>query len=364
VVVLGALGASRELNTSDFDFELPPECIAQEPIEPRDHARLFVHWMGADRSAHLQVRDLPELLQAGDLCVFNNTRVLPARLLGRRASGGQAELLLIEARAELGSRVWRAMARPAARFHPGERVPFEAGQISVRMLQRVVQADGSLGPCWDVEFESATPIEQLLEAHGRMPLPPYIARPQQAQDRERYQTVYAREAGAVAAPTAGLHFTPALLAALEARGIERTELTLHVGLGTFLPVQVEQVDQHRMHSERFALSASTAQAIRTTRQRGGRVIAIGTTSVRVLETCVDAAGAVEARSGSTDIFLYPGRRLRATDALLTNFHLPKSTLLMLVSAMAGRERVLRLYREAIAEGYRFYSYGDALLLLP
>lgn len=352
------------MNTSDFDFHLPPERIAQVPIEPRDHARLFVHWIGSDRSEHRQVKDLPQLLQVGDLCVFNNTRVLPARLLGQRTSGGQAELLLIEARPELGARVWRAMARPAARFHPGERVSFEAGQISVILLQRVRQADGSLGPCWDVQFETETPVEQLLEAHGRMPLPPYIARPQQAQDRERYQTVYAREAGAVAAPTAGLHFTPALLAALDAQGIERTELTLHVGLGTFLPVQVEQLDQHRMHSERFDLSPATAQAIAATRARGGRVLAIGTTSVRVLETCVNAAGQVEARSGSTEIFLYPGRRLRATDALLTNFHLPKSTLLMLVSAMAGRERVLRLYQEAIREGYRFYSYGDALLLLP
>jgi len=347
---------------SDFDYELPEERIAQLPAEPRDSALLFVHRIGADASEHRRVRELAELLAPGDLLVLNDTRVLPARLLGRRASGGAFELLLLQPRAAL----WHALVRPAGRVREGERVELEGGALAARLVRRVA------GPEWEVELEPGAPgasVEDLLERHGRMPLPPYIRRDPAdarlaARDRERYQTVYARERGAVAAPTAGLHFTPELLAALESRGIERTHVTLHVGLGTFQPVTAERIEEHAMHSERFVLPDSAERAVRAARARGGKVVAVGTTSVRVLESCAVGDGLVRAQGGETRIFLKPGDRLRATDALLTNFHLPRSTLLMLVSAIAGRERILRLYREALAGPYRFFSYGDALLLLP
>jgi S-adenosylmethionine:tRNA ribosyltransferase-isomerase len=351
---------------SDFDYALPEERIAQVPAEPRDAALLFVHRMAADQSEHRHVRDLVELLAPGDLLVLNDTRVLPARLLGKRASGGKVELLLLEPCASGGAGVWRALVRPGGRMREGERVELENGALAARLLRRLD------GPEWEVEIElgdSGSSVEDLLERHGRMPLPPYIRRDAAdagagARDRERYQTVYARERGAVAAPTAGLHFTPGLLAALEQRGIQRTHVTLHVGLGTFQPVSAERIEDHAMHSERFVLPESAERAVRAARERGGRVVAVGTTSVRVLESCAIGGGLVRAGSGQTRIFLKPGDRLRATDALLTNFHLPRSTLLMLVSAIAGRERVLRLYAEALAGPYRFFSYGDALLLLP
>ncbi len=350
------------MKLSDFDYELPAERIAQVPVEPRDSALLFVHRIAADQSEHRRVRDLVELLSPGDLLVLNDTRVLPARLLGKRASGGKVELLLLEPR----SAVWRALVRPGGRLRPGERVEFEGGALAARLLRRLEGAE------WEVEVELPEPgarVEDLLERHGRMPLPPYIRRDAgdaelAARDRERYQTVFARERGAVAAPTAGLHFTRELLAALEQRGIPCTHVTLHVGLGTFQPVSAERVEEHVMHAERFVLPEAAARAVRTTRERGGRVVAVGTTSVRVLESCAIGDGLVRAGSGETRIFLKPGDRLRATDALLTNFHLPRSTLLMLVSAIAGRERILRLYAEALAREYRFFSYGDALLLLP
>jgi S-adenosylmethionine:tRNA ribosyltransferase-isomerase len=347
---------------SEFDYELPEERIAQSPAEPRDAARLFVHHIAADRSEHREVRDLAALLAPGDLLVLNDTRVLPARLLGRRASGGKLELLLLQPQAGL----WRALVRPAGRMRAGERVELEQGALRARLVRRLE------GPEWEVEIELAADgasVEELLERHGRMPLPPYIRRAAgdaslAARDRERYQTVYARERGAVAAPTAGLHFTPELLAALEARGIERTQVTLHVGLGTFQPVTAENVEEHVMHSERFVLPESAERAVRAARERSGRVVAVGTTSVRVLESCASGGGLVRAGKGETRIFLKPGDKLQATDALLTNFHLPRSTLLMLVSAIAGRERILRLYAEALAREYRFFSYGDAMLLLP
>ncbi len=350
------------MKLSDFDYELPEERIAQVPAEPRDSARLLVHRIAADQSEHRRVCDLPELLNPGDLLVLNDTRVLPARLLGKRSSGGQLELLLLEPCA--GG--WRALVRPGKRMREGERVELEHGALAARLLRRLE------GPEWEVEIErgpSGVSVEDLLERHGRMPLPPYIRRDPEddelaARDRERYQTVFARERGAVAAPTAGLHFTPGLLAALEQRGIQRTHVTLHVGLGTFQPVSVERIEEHVMHSERFVLPEAAERAVRAARERGGRVVAVGTTSVRVLESCAVGGGLVRAQSGETSIFLKPGDRLRATDALLTNFHLPRSTLLMLVSAIAGRERVLRLYAEALAREYRFFSYGDALLLLP
>jgi len=350
------------MKLSDFDYTLPQERIAQTPAEPRDSALLFVHRIAADQSEHRRVRDLVDLLEPGDLLVLNDTRVLPARLLGKRESGGTVELLLLEPSAS----VWRALVRPAGRMRVGERVEFEAGALHARLVRRLD------GPEWEVELEHRDPgasVEELLERHGRMPLPPYIRRDAAnsdltALDRERYQTVYARERGAVAAPTAGLHFTTELLAALERRGIERTHVTLHVGLGTFQPVKSERIEDHPMHAERFVLPETAERAVRAARERGGRVVAVGTTSVRVLESCASGDGLVRAGSGETRIFIKPGDRLRATDALLTNFHLPRSTLLMLVSALAGRERILRLYAEALAGPYRFFSYGDAQLLLP
>ena len=354
------------MKVSDFDYELPPERIAAHPAEPRDAARLLVHRRGADTSEHRRVRELTEVLEPGDLLVVNDTRVRSARLLGRRASGGAVELLLVD-RDAAGR--WRSLVKPAGRLRPGERLELEGGALVARLLERARTADGGLAPEWWLELEGDGDPEQLVERHGHMPLPPYILRargsqPDSPEDRERYQTVYAREPGAVAAPTAGLHFTPELLAALEARGVARASVTLHVGLGTFQALAVEDTDAHRMHSERYELSPETARAVAQTRARGGRVVAVGTTSVRVLESCADDEGRLRPGRGDTALFLVPGARFRVVDALLTNFHLPKSTLLMLVSAFAGRERVLRLYAEAILRGYRFYSYGDAQLYLP
>ncbi|MBK7643189.1 MAG: tRNA preQ1(34) S-adenosylmethionine ribosyltransferase-isomerase QueA [Planctomycetes bacterium] len=354
------------MKLSDFEYELPEERIAQSAAEPRDSARLFVHRIATDASEHAHVRDLGHYLSAGDLLVLNDTRVLPSRLFGRRASGGKLELLLLEPSATGAAAVWRALVRPGARMREGERVELEGGALAARLLRRLE------GPEWEVEIELGPAdacVEDLLERHGRMPLPPYIQREAGdvqlgAKDRERYQTVYARERGAAAAPTAGLHFTPELLAALEARGVELAHVTLHVGLGTFQPVAVERIEDHAMHSERYVLPEATQRAVRAARLRGGRVFAVGTTSVRVLETCAAGGGLVHAARGETRIFLKPGDRLQVVDGLLTNFHLPRSTLLMLVSALAGRERVLRLYAEALAASYRFFSYGDAMLFLP
>lgn len=349
------------MNVSAFDYELPAELIAQAPSQPRDAARLFVHDVARDESRHAHVRELDRLLRAGDLLIVNDTRVRGARLLGRRASGGAVELLLLE---RDGPQRWRALARPAGRLKPGETVELEGGELLARMLERD-------GEAWWLELSApragAEPLELTLERCGRAPLPPYIVRPRgvdpaREHDRERYQTVFARELGAIAAPTAGLHFTPELLERLQRAGIERASVTLHVGEGTFRPVTVEDTDAHVMHAERFALPAATVAAIERCRARRGRVVAVGTTSVRVLESCADANGVLRAGSGSTNLFLTPGATFRVVDALLTNFHLPRSTLLMLVSAFAGRERVLRLYAEAVASRYRFYSYGDALLL--
>lgn len=352
------------MNLSDFDYELPPELIAQHPAEQRDAARLLVHEVGKDRTELARVAELDSWLRRGDLLVLNDTRVLPARLHATRSSGGAVELLFAEPRAE---GAWCAMVRPAKKPKPGEVLSAAGGALRVRMIERLLDEDGSPGALWVVALESedGASVEALLEAHGQLPLPPYIARGEagEVEDRERYQTVYAREPGAVAAPTAGLHFTEALLERLGALGIESTTVTLHVGMGTFLPVAVEDLDQHRMHAERYVLSERAARAITACRERGGRVIAVGTTSVRVLESCASEEGQLAAGSGSTRLFIRPGYAFRAVDGLLTNFHLPKSTLLMLVSAFAGTERVRELYERAVAERLRFFSYGDAMLLL-
>jgi len=343
--------------TRDFDFELPEASIAQQAA-PRGTSRLLV--LDAEGAArHRQVGDLPGLLRRGDLVVVNNTRVLPARLFARRASGAALELLLVERRSE---REWDALAKPGKRARPGDRfalldpsTPAEptAPELTVEILAK--SDDGR----HRVRFSE--PIEPHLERLGHIPLPPYIKRPDDAADRERYQTVFSREPGAIAAPTAGLHFTPELLAALRARGIGVAEVTLHVGIGTFKPVTAELVHEHRMESERWEIPEATAEAIGATRAAGGRVVAIGTTVVRTLESAAQATGQIAPGSGRTALFITPGYPFRVVDVLFTNFHLPCSTLLMLVSAFAGRERVLAAYAEAVREGYRFYSYGDAML---
>ena len=354
------------MKITEFDYELPAGRIALEPARPRDAARLLVHEIASDSTRHQLVRDLDLVLAPGDLLVVNDTRVRAARLIGSRASGGQVELLLLEREPAITGGAWRALARPASRLRPGEEVALEGGALTARFLAR-----GPAGE-WRLELrgEAGGPAgEEEIERHGRMPLPPYLGRPRgddpwRELDRESYQTVFARERGAVAAPTAGLHFTPELALRLEQRGVSFARVTLHVGEGTFRPVTVEDTGEHRMHAERYELGEDAARAVNSCRARGGRVLAVGTTSVRVLETCAEDSGLVRAQRGETALFLVPGARFRAVDALLTNFHLPRSTLLMLVAAFAGRERVLRLYAEAIERGYRFYSYGDAMLLLP
>ncbi len=363
------------MKVSDFEYDLPEDRIAHDPIEPRDAARLLVHDVPNDATRHGIVRDLPQLLSERDLLVVNDTRVVPARLRGRRASGGAIELLVlkpVERASSFGGTCVSALAKPGRRIKLGERFDLEGGRLHGWAVERTRQDDGRPAAEWIFEIAdpsaSGRDLRQLLDEFGRMPLPPYIRRapdldPRSALDRERYQTVFAREPGAIAAPTAGLHFTPQLFAALDARGVERASVTLHVGAGTFQSVEVDDVADHTMHSESFALPAATAEAIARTRARGGRVVAVGTTSVRVLEACADERNVVRAGAGETSIFLTPGYRFKVVDALLTNFHLPRSTLLMLVSAFAGRERILRLYREAIHAGYRFYSFGDAMFLV-
>lgn len=346
---------------SDFDFDLPPGLIAQQPAEPRDAARLL--HVGRGDIADRQVGDLPDLLRPGDLLVVNDTRVLPARLSGRRGDAG-IEVTLHKAE---GPDRWRAFARPAKRLKQGDRIVFAAAQAGDgRGAFEAEVAEKHQGGEVLLAFSFGGPaLIEALERHGSMPLPPYIKRPRGAADlgdRHAYQTVFARRSGAVAAPTAGLHFTPALLAALEARGVERTTLTLHVGAGTFLPVRHERVEEHRMHAEWASLGADAADAVTRTRARGGRVVAVGTTALRTLESAARDEGGVAPFEGETSLFILPGYRFKATDLLITNFHLPRSTLFMLVAAFSGLERMQAAYAHAIAAGYRFFSYGDACLL--
>ena len=338
-----------------FDFELPPERIALRPADQRDLARMLVV-RGADEPfADRVVCDLPAALRAGDLLVFNDTRVIPAQLEGRR---GEARIGATLHKRE-GPRRWRAFVRNAKRVREGDRIDFAAG-VSATALDRA--EDGSLA----LEFAGEEPVELLLERAGTVPLPPYIAqrRSPDARDRDDYQTMFAREEGAVAAPTAALHFTPALMAALAAAGIGHTTLTLHVGAGTFLPVKANNTAEHRMHAEWGRIDAAAAARLNETRAAGGRVIAVGTTSLRLIESAADEDGIVQPFEGDTAIFITPGYRFRGVDGLVTNFHLPRSTLFMLVSALMGLERMKAAYAHAIGSGYRFYSYGDASLLLP
>jgi S-adenosylmethionine:tRNA ribosyltransferase-isomerase len=336
-----------------FDFELPAERIALRPATPRDAARMLVMDGGAITD-HV-VRDLPHMLRPGDCLVFNDTRVIPAQLEGRR---GEARIGATLHKRE-GQRDWIAFIRNAKRIREGDEIDFGAGVTAIATARH---ADGS----FTLHFGGDEPVELLLERAGRMPLPPYIAskRETDARDADDYQTMFAREAGAVAAPTAALHFTPDLLTALKTRGIAHETLTLHVGAGTFLPVKVDDTDDHQMHAEWGRIDAPTADRLNAVRTAGGRVIAIGTTSLRLIESASGDDGLIRPFAGDTAIFITPGYRFKGIDGLMTNFHLPKSTLFMLVSALMGRDVMQAAYAHAITDGYRFYSYGDASLLLP
>ena len=339
------------MRTDDFDFDLPRELIAQHPARPRDAARLLEV---GERLADRAFRDLPELLGPGDILVFNDTRVIPTRLAGRRGAAA-VEVTLHKAE---GPGRWRAFARPAKRLKPGDRIDFAEG-FSAELADKA--EGGEITLAFDVEGPALT---AALEAEGAMPLPPYIRRVEgpDPHDRDDYQTVFARRDGAVAAPTAGLHFTQAVLSALEARGVRRAAVTLHVGAGTFLPVKTERAEDHRMHAEWGEVEPAAVAEIEAARQAGGRVVAVGSTSLRLLESAAGPDGRLAPFAGETDIFILPGYRFRVVDLLLTNFHLPRSTLFMLVSAFAGTERMKAAYRHAIAARYRFFSYGDACLL--
>ena len=341
------------MRVDDFDFELPNERIALRPARPRDAARML-HVAG-DAIRDAQVLDLPALLEPGDVLVFNDTRVIPAQLEGKR---GEAHVGATLHKRE-GPRDWWAFVRNAKRVRDGDVIDFGQG-VTASALER--DAAGAIL----LSFHGDEPVELLLERAGTMPLPPYIAgkRATDAADREDYQTMFAKEEGAVAAPTAALHFTDRLIGLLDERGVKRETLTLHVGAGTFLPVKVEDTDEHKMHSEWGRIDAATADRLNAARAAGGRIVAVGTTSLRLLESAAGEDGIVRPFQGDTDIFITPGYRFRAVDGLMTNFHLPKSTLFMLVSALMGTEVMKAAYAHAIREGYRFYSYGDSSLLLP
>jgi S-adenosylmethionine:tRNA ribosyltransferase-isomerase len=346
-------GTAAGSRTADYEFALPPELIAQTPAERRDESRLMVVERATGTIHHGLFRDLAELIPTGDALVLNTTRVMRARLLGTRDSGAPAEVFLLK---PLGGARWEAMVSPGGKLRPG----------------RIVH----VAPGFDVEIESITerrtrvvrlladgPVEAAIARHGHIPLPPYIQRGDAPPDAERYQTVYARQEGSVAAPTAGLHFTPEMLRALAARGVQRADVLLHVGAGTFKPVEVDDPAEHPMHEEWFDLPAEAAATLNATRGAGGSIWAVGTTSLRTLESAVREDGGFAPRSGETRIFIRPPRVVRSAERLVTNFHLPRSTLLMLVAAMAGYELTMQAYREAVASRYRFYSYGDAMVIL-
>ena len=340
------------LKTEDFYYDLPEELIAQTPLQQRDASRLLVLDRTTGQTDHKHFYDILDYLQPGDCLVMNDSRVLPARLLGKRPSGGAVELLLLK---DKGNNLWECLAKPGRKLQPGQEVIFGDGELTATI--RDILEDGNRL----VEFHYTGIFLEVLERLGKMPLPPYIKA--QLQDQERYQTVYSREVGSAAAPTAGLHFTPELLEKLKEKGVTLAFVTLHVGLGTFRPVKVENINDHHMHSELCILSEETAKILNDTRASGGRIICVGTTSCRTLESLALADGTFVSGSKWTDIFIYPGYTFRAMDGLITNFHLPESTLVMLVSAFAGRDNVLRAYGEAVAEKYRFFSFGDAMLIL-
>jgi S-adenosylmethionine:tRNA ribosyltransferase-isomerase len=337
---------------SDFHFDLPEALIAQAPLPERSASRLLVVPPGQRPFADRHVRDLPEWLNPGDLLVFNDTRVIPARLFGQKTSGGRVEILIERL---LPDNAARAQIGASKSPKPGSRIQLDAGGEA-----EVLGRDGEF---YQLRFHVPDALESWLLSAGRLPLPPYIQRDPGRDDDERYQTVFARELGAVAAPTAGLHFDDALLATLRARGVEFGHVTLHVGAGTFQPMRVDNIHEHHMHSEWLNVGAALVEQVRATRARGGRVIAVGTTVVRALESAM-RDGELQPFAGETRIFIFPGYRIRSVDAMVTNFHLPESTLLMLVSAFAGKERIMAAYAHAVREQYRFFSYGDAMLLFP
>ena len=341
------------MKASDFHFELPHELIAQTPLADRSASRLLVVDRRTGAAAHNNFRDLPDFLQAGDCLVINDTRVLPARLIGRReGKTAKVELLLLK---RITADTWETLVKPGRKARESDVLTFGDGLLRAEILEVMESGNRRVRFTFDGVFE------EILDRLGEMPLPPYIT--EKLADRERYQTVYAAHDGSAAAPTAGLHFTPALLAAVEAKGVCIARITLHVGLGTFRPVKVEDVENHEMHSEYYEISQEAADAINTARASGGRVIAVGTTSCRTLESNAGADGVLHAGSGWTDIFIYPGYAFKIVDGLVTNFHLPESTLIMLVSAFCGRENTLAAYAEAVRERYRFFSFGDASLFL-
>lgn len=348
------------MHVSEFDFDLPPGLIAQTPAPERGTSRLLVLHKNSGEIEHSDVRRLPDFLHAGDLLVVNDTKVFPARLLGfREPSGGAVECLLL---ARLDEDRWDALVHPGQKLQPGARLIFPGAKQTLHgeVLERHYHGRRTIR-LWE---EGNGHVDEAIDGIGHVPLPPYIKREDEERDRDRYQTVYARERGSVAAPTAGLHFTPAILAALDARGIKRTAITLHVGYGTFQPVRVEQVEAHTLDPERFSISEAAAEQINRAKEDRRRIVAVGTTTTRTLEAAARAGrGIISPQSGWTDLFIYPGFTFRIVDALMTNFHLPQSSLLMLVSAFGGRDAVLAAYREAVARGYRFYSYGDAMLIL-
>ena len=337
----------------EFDYELPEKLIAQTPLADRSASRLLVLERHTGKISHRNFTDFPAYLHAGDALVINDTKVIPARLLGKKAGGGAvAEVLLLHRRS---ANEWEALVRPGRRLRLGARIDFGEGELKA-IIREELPDGGRL-----IQFSYEGVFEEVLDRLGEMPLPTYIK--EKLVDRERYQTVYAREAGSAAAPTAGLHFTAELLGKLQEQGIRIVPITLHVGLGTFRPVKVDDIREHTMHSEYYIITPEAADILNETRSNGGKIVAVGTTSCRVLETVSDDAGVVHAGSGWTDIFIYPGYKFKAVDVLLTNFHLPKSTLLMLISALAGRENILAAYQEAVKEEYRFFSFGDAMLIL-
>ena len=342
---------------SDYDYALPPERIARYPAERRDASRLLVVPPGG-ALRHLVFADVVELVEPGDVMVVNESKVLPARLLGHKPTGAPSEILLVRPATGAGDDpyLWEALVRPGGKLKPGRTV-IVADDLEVRILDSV-PGGGRL-----VRLETELSVEEALERHGRVPLPPYLEREDEPLDRERYQTVYARSPGSVAAPTAGLHFTERLLAALTARGMRRATVTLHVGIGTFRPVEVEDPAEHELHHESYEVPPATVEAIESAREVGGRVWAVGTTTVRTLESVADPDGRLRAGRGATNLFIRPPYDFRVVDGLLTNFHLPRSTLLMLVAALGGYDRVMAAYREAVARGYRFYSYGDAMAVM-
>ena len=352
------------MRISDFDFELPEELIAQYPLERRDASRMLVVNRAEESWRDGSFAEFPSKLREGDTVVVNNTRVFPARLVGRREpTGGRVELLLVRRREEFSGETWEVLAKPARRLEAGARMTFGDGRLSAETLSLTEEGAGRV-----VRFQADGDFAALLEEFGRMPLPPYIKRATEdlasaVEDRERYQTVYAAAPGAIAAPTAGLHFTPRVFDELHARGVRTAEVTLHVGYGTFAPVRADELSEHRVAAERFEIRAEAAEKINRTKQRGGRVVAVGTTTVRALESAVDEAGRVRPGHGETGLTITPGYRFRVVDAMLTNFHLPRSSLLVLVSAFAGRDLVLDAYRYAVAARYRFYSYGDCMLIV-